>query len=81
MEPPGLFFIRPIVALLTRELYSDGDVKQILLDLPTEEVKVSYTAYANEFKSNMKPGERSITEAMNARLTPGKNNSNEHLFL
>ena len=61
MEPAGLFFLRPIVNLLTGK-YSLG--------LTRDEVVVYYTTYINEFKHTLKDGQHSITEAVELGLTP-----------
>ena len=62
MEPPGLFFLRPIVTLLTQSY---------MVGLPFGSIRVHYKMYVNEFKQPPKPGERSICEAVGDRLTPG----------
>ena len=74
MEPPGLFFLRPIVNLLGKFLDEKYNLIE-LLGLPDDAVKVYYTTYVNEFKCNLKQGERSITEAVNDQLTPGTRTS------
>ena len=41
------------------------------LKLSESDVSVTYTRYINNYKKDAKPNERTIDEAIEARLTPG----------
>ena len=66
MERRGIDFLYPIWELIEGgSLYDDG------LELATDDVKVFYTTYINDFKRPLQQNEISINEAVKARLTPG----------
>ena len=74
MQSKGLDFLRPIWAMI----YSNEGLRESWdadkgLDLSESDVEVTYTRYINTMKPprNPKPNDRTIDEAVNARLTPG----------
>ena len=63
MEKRGVNFLYPIWHLIERRTNGIG--------LDTDDVRVFYTTYINDFKQQLQQNETSIKEAANARLTPG----------
>ena len=79
MQSKGLDFLQPIWALIysnegLRESWDDDKG----LDLSESDVEVTYTRYINTMKppQNRKPNDKTIYEAVEARLTPGKKSTN-----
>ena len=81
MQSKGLDFLRPIWAMIysTENLgYFDGDVLLRYetycygLNLSEKDVSVTYTRYINNYKKDVQPNDKSIDEAIEAKLTPGK---------
>ena len=60
MEKRGVDFLYPIWNLI-----------ECRLELATDDVSVFYTTYINDYKRPLQHNETSITEAVNAGLTPG----------
>jgi len=74
MEPRGLDFLRPIWQLM-QPRDSDGSRNEKYIGLESNEVRVYYTKYTNNFKPQfnpLQPGQTSIRDAVNDQLTPGK---------
>ena len=80
MEPRGLDFLRPIWWMMqapTRHAVLNANYKYI--GLAPDQVRVYYTKYVNDFKSQLsplQPGQPSIRDAVNDQLTPGRLLSN-----
>ena len=82
MHSKGLDFLRPIWAII----YSDeekywvrkaGELPSYVTDikglsLSESDVSVTYTRYINNHKTDAQPNEKTIDEAVEAKLTPGK---------
>ena len=65
MQPRGVEFLRPIWESIT-----DGCS---YLGLSFNDITVYYTKYVNNHKHAVAIGERSVDQAVQAGLTPGKN--------
>ena len=74
MEPRGLDFLRPIWWLMQPQ-DKWGDENDEYIGLGSNEVRVYYTKYTNDFKPQfqpLQPGQTSIGDAVDDGLTPGK---------
>ena len=71
MEPRGLDFLRPIWWLMQPQ-NEYGYQNDEYIGLGSNEVRVYYSKYTNDFKSQLQPGQTSIRDAVNDQLTPGK---------
>ena len=82
MEPRGLDFLYPIWRLMearTPAQTSTGRQNDKYIGLAPGQVRVHYTKYVNNFKpqlNQLQPGQLSIRDAVNDKLTPGKLLSN-----
>ena len=80
MQSKGLDFLQPIWKMI----YSDEEIRVYFcettkgLNLSESDVEVTYTRYINTMKppQNPKPNDKTIDEAVEAKLTPGKKNKN-----
>ena len=63
MEPRGLNLLYPIWQLMQPQCIHH-------IGVTSDRVRVYYTKYINDFKTTLKPGEKSILDAVNAGLTP-----------
>ena len=61
MQSRGLDFLQPIWAMIYR-----------YLELSESDVDVTYTRYVNSYKKDAQSNDKSIVEAVEAKLTPGK---------
>ena len=78
MEPRGLDFLRPIW-LMMQARDQTGHQNDKYIGLAPDQVRVNYTKYVNDFKSQLsplQPGHLSYRDAVNDQLTPGKLISN-----
>ena len=74
MEPRGLDFLRPIWWMMQAQ-DQFGSQNDDYIGLAPDQVRVYYTKYVNDFKSQfnpLQPGQTSIRDAVNDQLTPGK---------
>ena len=72
MQSKGLDFLRPIWRMIHADgLYYDGDSEKGL-NLSESDVEVTYTRYVNNYKKVAQANDKSIDEAVEAELTPGK---------
>ena len=82
MQSKGLDFLQPIWEMIySKESIDQGDYvgeniwtwELFGLNLSEDDVEVSYTRYINHMKStqNPKPNDKTIDEAVRAKLTPG----------
>ena len=75
MQSKGLDFLQPIWAMIYSSEGLEGlwDSKKGL-NLSENNVKVTYTRYVNTMKppQNPKPNDKTIYEAVDAKLTPGE---------
>ena len=79
MQSKGLDFLRPIWAMIYCDEFQHGEFffnKMEGLNLSESDVEVTYTRYINTKKpplsQNSKPNDKTIYEAFDAFLTPGK---------
>ena len=74
MEPRGLDFLHPIWQLMQAQHWH-GSRNDEYIGLESNEVRVYYTKYTNDFKPQfnpLQPGQTSIRDAVDDQLTPGK---------
>jgi hypothetical protein len=74
MEPRGLDFLRPIWEMMQTQNHR-GHRNDEYIGLASDEVRVYYTKYVNNYKSQLnqlQPGQISIRDAVKDGLTPGK---------
>ena len=75
MQAKGLDFLRPIWAMIYSDENLWGSLKSRFLcglKLSESDVSVTYTRYINNYKTDAQPNEKTIDEAVGAKLTPGK---------
>ena len=77
MQSKGLDFLRPIWALIYADEFhydENSSDKMKGLNLSENDVEVTYSRYINPMKpsQNPKPKDKTIYEAVDAELTPGK---------
>ena len=72
MQSKGLDFLQPIWAMIYSDEFIDFPEKG--LNLSESDVEVTYTRYINPMKQpqSPKPNDKTIDEAVEAGLTPGK---------
>ena len=73
MQSNGLDFLQPIWKMI----YSDEGLEYQYdsnkgLNLSESDVEVTYTRYVNNYKKDAQTNDRTIDEAVEAELTPGK---------
>ena len=72
MEKRGIDFLYPIWHLIERKPQELITQQKKGLGLTSNDIKVFYTAYINDFKRQIQPNEYSIRTAIDEKLTPGK---------
>ena len=72
MQSKGLDFLQPIWSMIysNEGLSYDGDCNTGL-NLSESDVEVTYTRYVNNYKKVEQANDKSIVEAVEAKLTPG----------
>ena len=74
MQSRGLDFLQPIWKMIysIEGLENKWDSNKGL-NLSESDVEVTYTRYVNNYKKDTQTNDRTIDEAVEAELTPGKN--------
>ena len=72
MQSKGLDFLQPIWAMIYSDEWLDDDFCLKGLNLSVSNVDVTYTRYVNNYKKDAQTNDKTIDEAVEAKLTPGK---------